>query len=299
MIFRQSPGPCKAASRFSNMFLPLVSIVVWQTAKSDIAISASQAIEGTVITAAAGVFRIQRQPFLEPRLGVRLDRVVSQSFPDVPTAKQAGLDYEVSNWAGMLAPKGTPTNIIDKLANNLDAALEEPTVKNRLADLGVSSQKGGSVLPQNSPALSNLRFLVGPPSSRLRTQTANRPVVRNAPQALEENANRHISRTICLGNSLPSAPLRSHNVLLTCDNRTAGVRRSYARTRGRWLRGRAMALEIHEPEVEMGGRQVIRVGNKDRPMSWITFHFESEADAMAAHEQLSSALSKAVKVEWP
>ena len=65
------------------------------------------------------------------------------------------------------------------------------------------------------------------------------------------------------------------------------------------LRGRAMALEIHEPEVEMGGRQVIRVGNKDRPMSWITFHFDSEADAIAAHEQLSSALSKAVKVEWP
>ena len=73
---------------------------------------------------------------------------VSQSFPDVPTAKQAGLDYEVSIWAGMFAPKGTPTGIIDKLANNLDAALEEPAVKNRLADLGVS-------LPRNeerSPA---------------------------------------------------------------------------------------------------------------------------------------------------
>lgn len=65
-------------------------------------------------------------------------------LPDVPTAKQAGLDYEVSIWAGMFAPKGTPTNIIDKLANNLDAALEEPAVKNRLADLGVSSQKGGA-----------------------------------------------------------------------------------------------------------------------------------------------------------
>ena len=69
---------------------------------------------------------------------------VSQSFPEVPTAKQAGLDFEVSIWAGMFAPKGTPTNIIDKLANNLDAALEEPAVKNRLADLGVSSQKGGA-----------------------------------------------------------------------------------------------------------------------------------------------------------
>ena len=69
---------------------------------------------------------------------------VSQSFPEVPTAKQAGLDFEVSIWAGMFAPKGTPTNIVDKLANNLDAALEEPAVKNRLADLGVSSQKGGA-----------------------------------------------------------------------------------------------------------------------------------------------------------
>jgi tripartite-type tricarboxylate transporter receptor subunit TctC len=69
-------------------------------------------------------------------------------LPDVPTAKQAGLDYEVSIWAGMFAPKGTPTNIIDKLANNLDAALEEPAVKNRLADLGVSSQKGGAFSPK-------------------------------------------------------------------------------------------------------------------------------------------------------
>ena len=60
-----------------------------------------------------------------------------------------------------------------------------------------------------------------------------------------------------------------------------------------------MALKVYAPEIEMGGGQVIRVANEDRPMSWITFHFESEADAMAAHEQLSSALSKAVKVEWP
>jgi hypothetical protein len=59
-----------------------------------------------------------------------------------------------------------------------------------------------------------------------------------------------------------------------------------------------MALEIHEPEVEMGGKQVIRVSNKDRPMSWV-IHFDSAAEAIAAHEQLSSALSKAVKVEWP
>jgi hypothetical protein len=34
-------------------------------------------------------------------------------------------------------------------------------------------------------------------------------------------------------------------------------------------------------------------------MSWITFHFESEIDAIAAHKQLSDALGKVVKLEWP
>ena len=57
--------------------------------------------------------------------------------------------------------------------------------------------------------------------------------------------------------------------------------------------------KIHEPEIEMGGGRVIRVGNKDRPMLWITFHFESEIDAIAAHKLLGDTLNKAVKVEWP
>jgi hypothetical protein len=98
---------------------------------------------------------------------------------------------------------------------------------------------------------------------------------------------------------LPLAPVGPHNRFLTCDNRAAGapdfvdVCRAHAKFED------AMALEIHAPEVEMGGKQLIRVSNKDRPMSWVTFHFDSAADAIAAHEQLSSALSKAVKVEWP
>jgi hypothetical protein len=199
----------------------------------------------------------------------------------------------------MFAPKGTPTGIIDKLANNLDPALKEPAVKNRLADLGVSLPRNEERSPAKFASFVKSEISRWSPILKAANAESKSPCRADRSSGIGGNANRHISRAICLGNSLPSAPLRSHNVLLTCDNRAAGVRRSYARTRGRWLRGRAMALEIHEPEVEMGGRQVIRVGNKDRPMSWITFHFESEADAMAAHEQLSSALSKAVKVEWP
>ena len=34
-----------------------------------------------------------------------------------------------------------------------------------------------------------------------------------------------------------------------------------------------MALKVCAPEIEMGGGQVIRVANEDRPTSWITFHF--------------------------
>ena len=40
----------------------------------------------------------------------------SPSLPDVPTAKEAGIDgYEVSNWYGILAPGGTPHDVINRL----------------------------------------------------------------------------------------------------------------------------------------------------------------------------------------
>jgi len=60
------------------------------------------------------------------------------ALPNVPTAKEAGVNYEMSIWAGIFAPKGTPKAVIDKLAGALDKALDDPTVKKRLADLGGS-----------------------------------------------------------------------------------------------------------------------------------------------------------------
>ena len=60
------------------------------------------------------------------------------ALPDVPTAKEAGLNYEMSIWAGIFAPKGTPKEVIDKLASALDKALDDPDVKKRLAELGGS-----------------------------------------------------------------------------------------------------------------------------------------------------------------
>jgi tripartite-type tricarboxylate transporter receptor subunit TctC len=59
-------------------------------------------------------------------------------LPNVPTAKEAGVDYLMSIWAGIFAPKGTPKPVVDKLAAALDKALDDPGVKQRLDALGGS-----------------------------------------------------------------------------------------------------------------------------------------------------------------
>ncbi len=60
------------------------------------------------------------------------------ALPDIPTAKEQGVDYQMSIWAGIFAPKATPKNVIDKLAAALDKAQDDPSVRKRLADLGAS-----------------------------------------------------------------------------------------------------------------------------------------------------------------
>jgi tripartite-type tricarboxylate transporter receptor subunit TctC len=60
------------------------------------------------------------------------------TLPEVPTAKEAGLDYQMSIWAGIFAPKGTPKATVDKLAAALDKSLDDPEVKAKLAELGGS-----------------------------------------------------------------------------------------------------------------------------------------------------------------
>src|ERR1700724_210042 len=60
------------------------------------------------------------------------------TLPNVPTAKEAGINYEMSVWSGLFAPKGVPPEVIAKLAGALDKALDEPVVRDRLVQLGAS-----------------------------------------------------------------------------------------------------------------------------------------------------------------
>jgi tripartite-type tricarboxylate transporter receptor subunit TctC len=58
------------------------------------------------------------------------------ALPDVPPARDSGVNYVMSIWSGMFAPKGTPKEVVQKLAGALDKALDDPAVIKRLNELG-------------------------------------------------------------------------------------------------------------------------------------------------------------------
>jgi tripartite-type tricarboxylate transporter receptor subunit TctC len=60
----------------------------------------------------------------------------SPALPDVPTVAETVPGYEASAWFGMGAPKGTPPEIVNKLNKAINAALADPNIQARLADLG-------------------------------------------------------------------------------------------------------------------------------------------------------------------
>jgi len=60
------------------------------------------------------------------------------SLPEIPSAKEAGINYDISIWGGMFAPKGVSTEVVNKLAAALDKTLDDPSVIKRLDDLGAS-----------------------------------------------------------------------------------------------------------------------------------------------------------------
>lgn len=58
------------------------------------------------------------------------------ALPDVPTLDEQGLKgFEVKVWHGLYAPKGTPAATVEKLNAALRAALQDPVVKQRMAEL--------------------------------------------------------------------------------------------------------------------------------------------------------------------
>ena len=74
----------------------------------------------------------------------------SPALPDIPTVSDFVPGFEASGWAGVCAPRNTPAEIVEKLNRKINAALADPKMKVKLADLG------GMVLPGSPTSFGKL-----------------------------------------------------------------------------------------------------------------------------------------------
>ena len=71
------------------------------------------------------------------------------ALPNIPTLDEQGLKgFEVKVWHGMYAPKGTPAPVLDKINAALRFAMQDPTVKQRMADLSSDIPPLEKITPQ-------------------------------------------------------------------------------------------------------------------------------------------------------
>jgi len=67
----------------------------------------------------------------------------SDAAPDLPTMQESGFEtFDVSSWFGIIGPKGIPEDIVNKLNQAVQVALDNPDVQKNLAELGAVPVKG-------------------------------------------------------------------------------------------------------------------------------------------------------------
>jgi len=66
----------------------------------------------------------------------------SPALPDVPVVADFVPSFEASDWYGIVAPKNTPAEIIDRLNKEINASIPDPIMKARLADMGGTALAG-------------------------------------------------------------------------------------------------------------------------------------------------------------
>jgi tripartite-type tricarboxylate transporter receptor subunit TctC len=59
-------------------------------------------------------------------------------FPDAPTVKEQNIDFVMGMWRGLIAPKGTPPDVVKKLHDAFKQGMEDPTFKKNAKDMAVN-----------------------------------------------------------------------------------------------------------------------------------------------------------------
>jgi len=61
----------------------------------------------------------------------------SEALPNLPAASETVPMYEASQWYGLMGPRDTPAEVVNKINTEVNTILAEPKFKQRLTDLGL------------------------------------------------------------------------------------------------------------------------------------------------------------------
>src|SRR5262245_46534664 len=114
--------------------LPAASRMAW-----------SQAVSAAITYLIGGQVQVMIEPITGPLEHIRAGKLRglavttttrSEALPDLPTLDTFVPGYEASPWYGLGAPRNTPTEIIDKLNREINAAPADPKLAHQIAELG-------------------------------------------------------------------------------------------------------------------------------------------------------------------
>jgi tripartite-type tricarboxylate transporter receptor subunit TctC len=138
-----SAGPGSAPHLYAELFKMMASVDVVEVHYRGSGPALPDLIGGQVhamfdpIASSIGYIRAGKLRPLAVTTATRLE-----VLPDIPPLGDFVPGYEASGWYGIGAPKNTPAEIINRLNSEINAALADPTMKARFADLGGTGLPG-------------------------------------------------------------------------------------------------------------------------------------------------------------
>nr|WP_238137080.1 tripartite tricarboxylate transporter substrate binding protein [Variovorax sp. JS1663] len=93
-------------------------------------------VEGTSEASIIALPHIRGEGKFKPLATTWTQRI--SAYPQLSTAVEQGFaDLQIAHWAGLHAPRGTPEDILDKVAAAVDKAMRDPAAAKKLKDVGI------------------------------------------------------------------------------------------------------------------------------------------------------------------
>jgi tripartite-type tricarboxylate transporter receptor subunit TctC len=128
-------GPASLAQFAGSLFSSMAKVKLTAIPYRSATIAALDLVEGRIqmqFGATAATLPFINQGKLRALAVTSLERL--DILPNVPTMSEAGLPgYEAALWMAIVAPRGTPQSIVDRLNQEIRLVLAEPTIKKRMA----------------------------------------------------------------------------------------------------------------------------------------------------------------------